>query len=84
MVSKFEQVHVPGSAPETRSTIRHQFAVALPMLDSIKGRLEAFIDAIATVGLGVSLEYKIEDNRLSIIDRDTTNGPKILGRLLPK
>ena len=81
---RVEHVHVPPSAKESQTTIRNQFAVALLRLDNIRTKLEAFVEAIAAIGLGVCLEYKIEDNQLHIIDWDTANDSKVLDRLLRK
>jgi hypothetical protein len=81
---RVEHVHVPPSAKESQTIIRNQFAAALLRLDSIRAKLEAFVDAIAAIGLGVCLEYKIEDSQLHIIDWDTANDTKVLDRLLRK
>lgn len=79
---RIEHLHIPPSAPETMTVIREQFAIALLKLDEARERLEAFIEAILALGLNICLEYKIEGERLQIIDWDTPNDSLVLEALL--
>jgi hypothetical protein len=80
---RIDQIHIPPHTPESAAAIRAQFAVALRKLDSARERLEAFVEAVLAVGLDVCcLEYKIEGERLQIIDWDTTNDSLVLNKLL--
>jgi|SRR5712671_5480145 len=75
-------LHLPVEAPETPAVIRTQFSTALRKLDQIRERLERFTDAIGLLGLNVSVEYKIEGEKLQIIDWDTGNDLLVLAKLL--
>lgn len=80
---RIDQIHIPSSAPESAAVIRAQFASALERIDSAREKLETFVDAVLAVGLDVCcLEYKIEGNRLQIIDWDTTDDSLVIGTLL--
>ena len=81
---KIEQIHIPPSAPESAKVIREQFARALRKLDTARESLEVFVEAVLAVGLDVCcLEYKIEGERLQIIDWDTANDSLVINKLLP-
>lgn len=81
---RIDQIHIPSHAPETPTIIREQFAEALRKLDRARERLETFVEAVLAVGLDVCcLEYKIEGERLQIIDWDTTNDSLVVNKLLP-
>jgi len=72
--ARIDQVHRPAAAPESREDLGEQFTYSLRLLDDMRERMEAFTDLMASLGLEVcSLEYKIEGNRLRIIDWDTGN-----------
>jgi hypothetical protein len=81
---RIDQIHIPPSAPESAMVIREQFAIAMRTLDRTREKLAAFVEAVLAVGLNVCcLEYKIEGERLQIIDWDTTNDSLVINALLP-
>jgi hypothetical protein len=79
-----EQLHRPPASPETETVIREQFSRALRCLERKRASLEIFVEKILSTGTGACcLEYKIEDDRLQIIDWDTSNDSAVLNQLLP-
>jgi|SRR5882724_916100 len=81
---RIEHIHRPKAAPESRKVITEQFRRALRDLERIRERLEAFVDNLWQAGANVcALEYKIESNRLQIIDWDAPNEADVLDILLP-
>jgi hypothetical protein len=78
------QLHRPPASPETEDIIREQFARALCCLERKRELLETFVERVLSTGTNVcSLEYKIEDDRLQIIDWDTNNDSAVINQLLP-
>ncbi len=78
-----EQIHIPQVAPETEQVVRHQFSESLRKLDREREKLETFVEAVLGVGLDVCcLEYKIEGDRMQIIDWDTGNDSFVIDRLM--
>jgi len=81
---RIQEIHIPPSAPESEAVIREQFTVALTKLERSREKLEAFVEAVLAIGLNVCcLEYKIEGERLQIIDWDTTNDRMVINKYLP-
>lgn len=81
---KIQEVHIPPTAAESEMVLRAQFAASLQNLDRAREKIETFVEAILAIGLEVCcLEYKIEGNRLQIIDWDTTNDSLVINKLLP-
>jgi hypothetical protein len=79
---KIEYVHLPPGNPETAIILQRQLADALLKVDENKETFEHFVEAIRQLDLGVCLEYKVENNRLQIIDWDTANDSKVVNALL--
>lgn len=81
---RIEKLYRPNDAPETEKIIEEQFRTGLRRLETIRERLESFVESIFAAGADVCvLEYKIEGSRLQIIDWDTVNEAEIINRLLP-
>lgn len=81
---RIEQLHRPPSAPETEAVIREQFGRALCCLERKRELLEAFVERVISTGVEVcSLEYKIEDDLVQIIDWDTSDDSAVVNQLLP-
>lgn len=80
---KIEEIHCTPNAPETGCALRCQLGATLRKLNASRERLEFFTDAITSLGLAISLEYKIEGEALQIIDWDTANDALVLDSLLP-
>jgi len=79
-----EQLHRPPASPETEDVIREQFGRALCCLERKRELLETFVEKVISSGTNVcSLEYKIEEDRLQIIDWDTSNDSVVINKLLP-
>ena len=79
-----EQIHRPPSAPETETVIREQFSRALCCLERKRELLETFVERVISAGVEVcSLEYKIEDDLVQIIDWDTSDDSGVVNKLLP-
>jgi hypothetical protein len=79
-----DEVHIPPGVPETKAALLHELGIALAILDERREQLELMSDAIATFGLDVCFEYKLEGRHLQIIDWDTPNDSLVIRELLPR